>query len=100
MKHKGDNENTPDGLGVLMSAYDWKEAMKYAKFKFADIVEVIVAEEGVNDEEDWKLIVKLKDGTFGWLNAWCDYSGWDCQASGDSGRCTTEEEARKKVNEE
>lgn len=75
MKHKGDNENTPDGLGILMSAYDWKEAMNYAHFNFEDIQNVIEAIEGENDGAHWKLIVKLKSGKYAWLNAWCDYSG-------------------------
>ena len=93
MKHVGDNENTPDGLGILMSAYDWKEAMNYAKFGFSDISKLIFAKEGENDGESWKLIVELKDGTFGWLVAGCDYSGWDCQANGTSGICITKQEA-------
>jgi len=93
MKHKGDNEKIPDGLGVLMSAYDWKEAMTYAKFTFQDVGEIIIAEEGENDERDWKLIVRLKSGKWGWLSAGCDYSGWDCQAGGDSGIVDTIDEA-------
>ncbi len=84
MKHQGDNEKAIDGLGILMSSYDWKEAMKYAKFTFQDIKEVITAKEGENDGEHWKLVVKLKSGKYGLLSAWCDYSGWDCQAGGNS----------------
>lgn len=99
MKHKGDNENTPDALGVLMSAYDWKEAMTYAKFSFQDVAEVISAIEGENDGAQWKLIVKLKTGKFGWLSAGCDYSGWDCQAGGYSAIVDTLEEAQEQVQE-
>ena len=97
MKHQGDNEKMADGLGVLMSAYDWKEAMTYAKFTFQDVDEVIIAKEGENDGESWKLVVKLKSGKFGWLTAWCDYSGWDCQAGGDSGIVDTLEEAEAQL---
>lgn len=85
MKHEGDNENTPDGLGTLMSAYDWQQAMEYAKFTFSDVKTVILAQEGENDGANWKLIVELTSGKYGWLKAGCDYSGWDCQAWGDSG---------------
>jgi len=97
MKHEGDNEKANDGLGILMSAYDWQEAMKYAKFTFQDILEIIHCKEGENDEAHWELIVKLKSGEFGWLNAWCDYSGWDCQSGGESGIVDTLENAKKLV---
>ena len=100
MKHKGDTgklEEATQGLGVLMSAYDWIEAMKYAKFKFQDIEEVILAEEGENDERDWKLLVKLKNGKFGVLIAGCDYSGWDCQSDGNSWEFDEIEDAQERI---
>ena len=85
MKHAGDTENSPDGLGILTSAYDWQEAMKYAKFSFKDIEKVIFEKEGENDGVNGELVVKLKTGEDGWLSAWCDASGWGCQAGGSSG---------------
>lgn len=98
MKHKGDTEKLKDGLGILMSAYDWQEAMKYAKFSFPDILEVIFAKEGFNDGDPWRLVVKLRDGRYGWLDAWCDYSGWGCQEGGESDICLTKEEALEKID--
>ena len=92
-KKAGDNEKFEDGLGILMGAYDWQEAMMYAKFKFEDIAQTISAVEGENDDKDWQLIVKLKSGKFGWLSAGCDYSGWDCQASGESGIADSQNDA-------
>ena len=92
-KKAGDTEKFEDGLGILMGAYDWIEAMKYAKFKFEEVDEVISAVEGVNDEKDWQLVVRLKSGKFAWLSAGCDYSGWGCQEGGESGICEFSEEA-------
>ena len=97
MKHEGDNEKMEEGFGIFMSSYDWQEAMKYANFTFQDIQEIIKAKEGENDGKDWKLLVKLKSGKFGWLSAGCDYSGWDCQADGESGICETQQEAEEKL---
>ena len=92
-KKKGDTEKFEDGLGLMMGAYDWQEAMKYAKFKFDDIENVLAAEEGENDGNSWQLLVKLKSGKYGWLRASCDYSGWGCQESGDSGICESPKQA-------
>lgn len=96
MKHVGDSNGTD--FAVFMDSYDWKEAMNYAEFKFGDIKEILFTEEGCNDEAPWKLVVLLKNGTYGYLNAGCCYSGWDCQAGGTSGTCSTYEEARLEVD--
>jgi hypothetical protein len=76
--------------------YDWKEAFTYAPnvrtatgcakdvFGIEDVAEVIKAEPGENDGPSWLMVGKLKDGRFFFLEAGCDYTGWDCQAGGDS----------------
>lgn len=33
--------------------------------------------EGCNDEESWLAFGELNDGRFFYLEAWCDYTGWD-----------------------
>jgi len=47
-----------------------------------NIVEVIQAIEGENDGADWIAVVRLKDGRYAFVQAGCDYTGWDCQAGG------------------
>jgi hypothetical protein len=76
--------------------YDWKEAFTYAStirtatncgkepFGMDDVAEVIKAENGENDGASWIMVGKLKDGRFFFLDAGCDYTGWDCQAGGDA----------------
>ncbi len=91
MKHKDDGKGTD--FGVFMDAYDWQEAMKYAKFTFQDIKKVIFTKEGENDGANWELIVFLNSGQYGWLSAGCDYSGWYCRAGGESDIVNTLEEA-------
>lgn len=80
---------------TLMGAYDWEEAMEYAKFRFDQIEKVIMAIEGENDESDWLLLVELKGGGYGGLIAWCDYTGWSCQAGGSSGIFETIEQTHE-----
>lgn len=38
---------------------------------------------GENDGPHWYWIIEFKDGSFGYLDAWCDYTGWGCQQGGD-----------------
>jgi len=77
--------------------YDWREAFKYAAesgeptegyagsyegFGFDDVAEVIASDDGENGGPDWIAALRLRDGRFAFLSAGCDYTGWDCQASG------------------
>ena len=74
------------------SGYDWAEApevclrdgiepvlgesVRIDRFAASDIEAVIAAAEGQNDGDPWVALVKLKDGRFVALSAWCDYTGW------------------------
>ncbi len=46
------------------------------------VVEIIADSDGEADEANWLAILKLADGRFAFLSAGCDYTGWDCRASG------------------
>ena len=35
--------------------------------------------EGENDEQSWLLLCQLDNGYYAYLEAWCDYTGFDCQ---------------------
>lgn len=76
--------------------YDWVNAFSFAHrvsgsndcgrdpFGIDDVSEVIAAERGENDGASWIMAGRLMDGRFFFLSAGCDYTGWDCQAWGDS----------------
>lgn len=64
--------------------YDWKEAFNFANFAVADVAEVLKADAGENDGDSWLAVGRLKNGTFFFLSAWCDYTGWDCRSGGGS----------------
>lgn len=77
-------------------AYDWKAAFAEGlqdvsacegfagSIKIGDdeIKAVYRASEGANDERSWLCVGELRDGRWFYLEASCDYTGWDCQAGG------------------
>ena len=81
--------------------WDWEEAFKYAdpkeytyggfdfepgiskaSFGQEDVEYIEAAIDGENDEEDWVLVGKLRDGRWFSLRAGCDYTGWGWQEWG------------------
>lgn len=48
----------------------------------AGVVEVICAESGENDGPEWIGVFLMDDHRYAVVAAGCDYTGWDCQASG------------------
>lgn len=73
-----------NSIDALLDRYDWAEAFGYASFRTDEVASVIRVSEGYNDGDSWLAVGVLKDGTFFFLTAWCDYTGWDCQAGGHS----------------
>jgi hypothetical protein len=91
-----------------LDGYDWQNAFGYAggannngitasidpafptskvdlsTFDRDDVVEIAYIDEGVRDECPWLIIGKLRDGRWFYIEAGCDYTGWDCQTSGKS----------------
>lgn len=49
-----------------------------------DIVNIHAEVPGHNDDDHWFWVIELKDGRFVLTDAWCDYTGWDCQSGGNS----------------
>ena len=73
------------GQADWQESYDWQQAFQYASgFDISDVALVMAAEEGENDGASWIMAGLLKDGRFFFLTAGCDYTGWDCLASGSS----------------
>lgn len=56
-----------------------------ATFSREDVEEICGIQDGENDERDWIVWGRLKDGRWFTARGGCDYTGWDCQArnSGD-----------------
>jgi len=75
--------------------YNWNEALAYAPFNMDEVAEILASEEGENDGDSWVAVVKLTDGRFGFIDAGCDYTGWDCRAGGDGFITDTFEELQR-----
>lgn len=93
----------------VLNDYDWREAFEYAGAYFQrsalpgqefvqkditpeDVAIILWMEEGEHDEEDWILAGITKDDRGFVLKAGCDYTGWDCQAGGETVICNSLEE--------
>lgn len=62
-------------------------------FTADDIERVLAVHVGENDGDDWRWVMKLKDGRFAFVQGGCDYTGWDCQSWAASAFADTPEEA-------
>jgi hypothetical protein len=51
-------------------------------FCLDDVLNIIDASVGENDGADWLVVGVLKDGRWFYIQAGCDYTGWDCRSSG------------------
>jgi hypothetical protein len=54
-----------------------KQKISLASFCRNDVVEISGMCEGVPDEESWIIYGRLVDGRWFYLEAGCDYTGWD-----------------------
>lgn len=89
-------ETKIEELSSLSGYGDWFEVFKYSDggksapeatpgiegvsldpFGAGDVAEVLGSVEGENDESDWIMVGRLKDGRFFKVKAGCDYTGWD-----------------------
>jgi hypothetical protein len=89
-------------LDELRADYDWQHAFYEAasqigdadgdgtsleRFAIDEVTAVLALSEGEGEGPSWLAIVKLGGaaGTrYAYIEAGCDYTGWDCQASGQS----------------
>lgn len=71
----------------MKADYDWKYAFHEAfggGSPVSSVDEVLAAVSGENDGPEWVAVVKLGEpySKYAVVAAGCDYTGWDCQASG------------------
>lgn len=66
--------------------------LEEAGFTKADVREIVRWYEGENDAESWYAVLILSDGRYAGVEAWCDYTGWDCQAGSEVVYASTEDE--------
>lgn len=64
-------------------------------FSREDVAIIIQMQDGENDERDWIIYGKLKDGRYFAARGGCDYTGWDCQASNSGDVADTQEQIER-----
>lgn len=57
-----------------------------------DIADVLAEVPGHNEDDYWYWVLLLKNGYVVLTEAWCDYTGWDCQSGGKSTAADTIEQ--------
>jgi hypothetical protein len=82
--HQEDHQN--EGPPVREPDYDLTRYLKYNQdvFTLEDITNLHALVPGHNDEYHWFWVIELRDGRFLLTEAWCDYTGWDCQSGGQT----------------
>ncbi len=92
----------------MLGDCDWKEAFAYCRnpsnpltrevlpgaYVMEDVEELLVSADGEPDERDWVGAFRMKDGRYVLLRAGCDYTGWDCRASGSCEWAASAEELK------
>jgi hypothetical protein len=86
-------------IDEFFNDYDWKSAfnesmpprpgMNYKgehgrTIDKSEIKEILYFDEGYNEGPNWIAAFKLTKKRYLMIRAGCDYTGWDCRASGDS----------------
>lgn len=64
-------------------------------FGVSQVIDIGGAIEGENDGPPWRCWGRLQDGRWFYLEAGCDYTGWDCQAGGCVTIAATKEELHR-----
>jgi len=58
------------------------ETLSQEPFTREDVELIFGMSEGENDGPAWLIWGQLKDNRYFYIEAGCDYTGWDCQAGG------------------
>lgn len=88
---QGDEHNTAFNHGLAQPTEGVKR-WKPKAYKRSDVAEIIAIEDGDRDGPQWIGVFKMRDGRYLFVEAGCDYTGWDCQSGGTGWMSPTLEE--------
>lgn len=67
--------------------YYWSDygygPLEEANIQKEDVARIVHYRDGENDDSAWLFVLEMTDGRFAYVSAWCDYTGWDCQAGAE-----------------
>ena len=79
----------PSDPGNWQAAFECDPSLE---LDIANVDRVIASADGHNDGDSWLAVLRLKDGRFAFLSAWCDYTGWGCRDGATMSTCDTLED--------
>jgi hypothetical protein len=68
-------------------------------FKMSDVAEVIAVANGEKDELSWIGLFRTVGGFYLFVEAWCDYTGWDCQSGASAEWHTDLDQAKAMISD-
>ena len=69
-------------------------------FQFDDIAQIVALSNGDNDGPSWLGLFETHDNCYLYVEAGCDYTGWDCQANASAEWHTDLEQAKAMIPQE
>ena len=72
----------PTNESNVITAHPGDKLTPTDPFARRDVAEVVACDPGENDVKNWLCFGRLKDKRWFFLDAGCDYTGWDCRAWG------------------
>lgn len=66
-------------IDQMKDDFDWQQAFCYSPVPMNKVKRIVAYDNGANEDADWIGIFELEDGTYLFLAAGCDYTGWGCQ---------------------
>jgi hypothetical protein len=75
---------------------DVKAFWKNSKSFYDNLQEIFYFQTGQRDDDHWNVLGQFSNGVYFYINAWCDYTGFDCQ-SGIRVHCSKDLDLLKKL---
>ncbi len=79
-----------DGIDEVKSF--WKDSKSF----YDNLQEIFYFQTGQCDGDNWYVLGQFSNGVYFYINAWCDYTGFDCQ-SGIRVHCSKDLNLLKKM---
>lgn len=89
-------QHTPD-MRYILEDYDWCQVFETADVNPSDIRDVVRLADGANGGDPWVGIFMTIRGTYLYVYAFCDLTGWELGHSGHSKESSSLEEIARLV---
>lgn len=77
LRRRGETIKQPEQVSKFLEGYAWYDVFKEAGHNIDDVFHIIAYEEGENDVSNWTMVYVSNEGSFGYVTAGCDFTGFD-----------------------